>query len=409
MPNYFGEQRFGRRGNNDRLGAALLRGDAEAVIRLLLGGPDPAVDDAEAIKARTLFDGGDRQAALDAWPRRDRDERAALVRFIRTGDAAAAIAAVGEPVRRLWVSALQSRVFNDVVARRINDIDGLLDGDVAYKHDNGACFAVTDAAAERPRAAAFEISATGPLVGPSMLRPINAAAVIEEAVIDAAQVTIPADARGDFAPGARRPLRVPAKEIHAESGMDANGPYILTAFTLPPGAYATVPAARTDAERLTAVSLQACAASSRAFRASRKDFTHRPTVTAQSTVIAACDPRATGDTPCLVNVIASRPPAASVPINASAARACIRCFRSDGWISEKMPSASKTLPKKNGISAVTYVLFSEAACAAPAKPTMVSSVPMTMAILGMFIRVLSLRLWTVRRRPSAMDCRASVC
>ncbi|MGC8001341.1 tRNA pseudouridine(13) synthase TruD, partial [Salmonella enterica] len=27
MPNYFGEQRFGRRNDNDRLGAALMRGD----------------------------------------------------------------------------------------------------------------------------------------------------------------------------------------------------------------------------------------------------------------------------------------------------------------------------------------------------------------------------------------------
>src|SRR5205085_3181203 len=29
VPNYFGEQRFGRRGNNDALGAALVRGDYE--------------------------------------------------------------------------------------------------------------------------------------------------------------------------------------------------------------------------------------------------------------------------------------------------------------------------------------------------------------------------------------------
>ncbi|HUQ68301.1 MAG TPA: tRNA pseudouridine(13) synthase TruD, partial [Planctomycetaceae bacterium] len=31
VPNYFGEQRFGRRGDNDQLGAALVRGDDRAV------------------------------------------------------------------------------------------------------------------------------------------------------------------------------------------------------------------------------------------------------------------------------------------------------------------------------------------------------------------------------------------
>src|SRR4051812_46783258 len=45
MPNYFGEQRFGRRGNNDVLGAALVRGDFAAVLKGLLGGPNPSIDD----------------------------------------------------------------------------------------------------------------------------------------------------------------------------------------------------------------------------------------------------------------------------------------------------------------------------------------------------------------------------
>src|SRR5207237_750340 len=45
LPNYFGEQRFGRRGDNDRLGAALLRGDDESVLKRLLGAPDARLDD----------------------------------------------------------------------------------------------------------------------------------------------------------------------------------------------------------------------------------------------------------------------------------------------------------------------------------------------------------------------------
>src|SRR4051795_7960338 len=44
MPNYFGEQRFGRRGDNDRLGAALVRGDDRELLAQLLGRPDHAND-----------------------------------------------------------------------------------------------------------------------------------------------------------------------------------------------------------------------------------------------------------------------------------------------------------------------------------------------------------------------------
>src|ERR1700688_1427199 len=55
MPNFFGEQRFGRRNNNDQLGAALVRGDNEAVLKLLLGSPDPELDDGRTTEARRAF------------------------------------------------------------------------------------------------------------------------------------------------------------------------------------------------------------------------------------------------------------------------------------------------------------------------------------------------------------------
>ena len=51
MPNFFGEQRFGRRNNNDLLGAALVRGDNEAVLKYLLGSPDATMDDGRTMEA----------------------------------------------------------------------------------------------------------------------------------------------------------------------------------------------------------------------------------------------------------------------------------------------------------------------------------------------------------------------
>src|SRR5688572_3109952 len=279
MPNYFGEQRFGRRGDNDKLGAALLRDDYEGVLKLLLGTPNGEVDDQFSFAARRAFDARDNAASMKAWPRRAGMERRVLARLMKTHRPSAAVRAVDEKVRRLWVSALQSKVFNDVVARRIEQLDRLFEGDLAYKHENGACFTVEDAAAEQPRADAFEISPTGPLVGYRMSLPRGRQLEIEQAALVAADLK-PEDFRKagkHKVKGARRPLRAspavvgapgfdhaarplgtspavagtpdsdvagrplgasamtPDSGVRTEGGVDENGAYITVAFALPPG------------------------------------------------------------------------------------------------------------------------------------------------------------------------------
>ena len=242
MPNYFGEQRFGRRGNNDLLGAALIRDDNEAVLKLLLGTPDASVDDPATLKARTAFDARDNATAMHAWPRRSGMERRILARLMKTHRPSAAVRTVDEKIRRLWISALQSRVFNAVVAQRIDQLDQLWTGDWAYKHENGACFPVEDAATEQPRADAFEISATGPLVGYRMSLPQGKALEIEQAALADVHLA-PEDFRKagkHKVKGARRPLRVRPTDLELTGGVDEHGGYIAVAFTLPSGSYATV-------------------------------------------------------------------------------------------------------------------------------------------------------------------------
>jgi tRNA pseudouridine13 synthase len=252
MPNYFGEQRFGRRNQNHLLGAALLSGDLQHVLKLLLGSPQPELDSEEQSAARIAFEQGNLSDALEKWPRRDREERATLVRLKDGKTVEQAVAAIDVRVRELWLSAFQSHGFNAVVAKRIASIDQLIPGDIAFKHENGACFAVEDAEAERPRATAFEISPTGPLVGPRMAKPQAQAASMEKAAlievglnedaIDTLYSGVPVDV-GDSAlslPGARRPIRVRPTDLSADGGMDEHGPYIHVSFCLPPGAYATV-------------------------------------------------------------------------------------------------------------------------------------------------------------------------
>jgi tRNA pseudouridine13 synthase len=242
LPNYFGEQRFGYRHNNDKLGAAIIRGDDRQVLGLLLGSPDPKLDDPHALQARTAFDAGDLEKALKLYPRRCGMERRLLSRLANTSRVAATVRAIEERLKRLWVSALQSSLFNQVVAQRVASLDRLMPGDLAQKHDNGAVFLVEDAAVEQPRADRFEISPTGPLAGYRLTLPEHEPLKIEQAVLEANGLAL-----GDFrvagrlkVKGARRPLRVKPENVEMSAGVDEHGAYIAVAFTLPAGSFATV-------------------------------------------------------------------------------------------------------------------------------------------------------------------------
>jgi len=242
MPNYFGEQRFGRRDDNDMLGAALVRADHKALLSLLLGTPKPDRDDPHTADARSAFDRHELDESMRLWPRRYGMERRVLHRLIKTHRPSSAVFCIDQKLRRLWVSALQSRLFNEVLSRRIDTIDRLLDGDFAYKHENGACFHVEQAAVEQPRCDAFEISPTGPLVGFRVTLPQGEPLRIEQEVF-AAHGIAPEDFKksGQLrVKGARRPLRVRPENVEVAGGGDEHGPYVTVAFTLPAGSFATV-------------------------------------------------------------------------------------------------------------------------------------------------------------------------
>lgn len=178
MPNRFGDQRFGRDGDN-----------AEQARALLAGGRPP------------------------------RDRRAA----------------------RFLISALQSEVFNAVLEERADGYDSVVLGDVARVEESGGLFWVDDPVVDAERASRFEISATGPIFGKKMRVPRDDAAAIEEAVFDrlgipaAGELRLP---RGIKASGTRRPLRVRPEGLEVETIDD--GMALRIACALPTGAYVTV-------------------------------------------------------------------------------------------------------------------------------------------------------------------------
>jgi tRNA pseudouridine13 synthase len=175
MANAFGSQRFGRAGRNVEIGARLLRGEI-------------------ALK--------DRRKA------------------------------------RFAISALQSAVFNDVLAARPTGIGEFELGDIAVLHGSGGQFLIEDVEREQPRAAAFEISPTGPIFGNRVIEPAGEVALREKAALELRGICL-TDLRppsGIRLRGARRALRVRPDNARMR---DFPGGFWLE-FELPPGSYATV-------------------------------------------------------------------------------------------------------------------------------------------------------------------------
>jgi tRNA pseudouridine13 synthase len=195
-----------------------------------------AAPDAEA-RARAILDVLARAPGAPNWYGEQR--------FGRGGDNAAKgrdIVMGGKPPRdkklaRLFVSALQSELFNQWLVARM--ADGLyarvLPGDVLHKV-GGGMFTCEDAATDEARLAAGELVVTGPMFGDRMRSAVGDAGAREEAVLAAAGL-----ARDSFAgvraiaEGTRRDATIQI----GEPSVAAIGETLEVAFTLPAGAYAT--------------------------------------------------------------------------------------------------------------------------------------------------------------------------
>jgi tRNA pseudouridine13 synthase len=244
-PNFFGPQRFGMRKDNHQLGLSLLRGDAQQFANRFLGDPDESVDHGQVLLARQHYAKGRLDLALQNWPGHLAEERRALSALIQgKGNPKKVLFSVSVKLKQLLVSALQSHLFNEVLIRRLPQFSTVLPGDLCWKHDNGACFAVDNtaeaAATEQPRADAHEISPSGPMFGYKMTEPAGEPAALEAAVLKEMELT-PGDFGGaEGSHGGRRSMRLFAKDILLDTGADSRGPFLQFAFTLPSGSYATV-------------------------------------------------------------------------------------------------------------------------------------------------------------------------
>ena len=237
VPNRFGAQRYGAQGNTHVIGAALLRRDFKQAIDTLIGDP-AAVTDERWRLAIEAYRRGELAESLALFPGHLRGERELLGRLVQRPDAfEKAFNSVQPRMKRLYLSAFQSSLFDQVLEQRLDRLEYVGTGDIAFKHENGACFLVQDAAAEAARAQAFEISATGPMFGCTMMEAQGDQGELERSILAAKELTPESFnlSGGLRMEGERRPLRVPITGALAQE----EGGDLLLDFSLPRGSYAT--------------------------------------------------------------------------------------------------------------------------------------------------------------------------
>lgn len=182
VPNFFGEQRFGRDAETLRLGLDLLRGSKSP-------GAIP--------RARRKF------------------------------------------LLRLALSSVQSALFNQALAQRMGDglIHQVFAGDVMQVVASGGPFVVEDPAREQARFEARETVISGPMFGPKMKQPSGEVALREARLLERAGLSAGQFERfANLTPGTRRAYLVWPSDLVVTEEPEG----VRLEFVLPSGSYATI-------------------------------------------------------------------------------------------------------------------------------------------------------------------------
>lgn len=237
VPNLFGEQRYGVLGNSAQLGMSLLTDEYQQFCQQLLGDPE-LIRDPGWKAAATFYRAGKLEEALRTLPHQMRDEQRLLNQLLRGLSCRDAVLSLSRNLLRLFLSAAQAELFDQLLQLRLPELGRLLDGDIAMKHANGACFLVASAMEEQQRADVFEISPTAPLFGTKVLTAEGIPGRQEKQLLANAGLSLECwnAGQGLTMPGERRVLRVPLTETSVKKYDNSS---IILNFTLPKGSYAT--------------------------------------------------------------------------------------------------------------------------------------------------------------------------
>lgn len=251
VPNFVGQQRFGYRLVNHKIGRLLVLGRWQEMLDLMLGHPLEA-DHAPTRSARQAYECGDYARALELLPKHLHQDRQAIDTLRQGKSAQEAVMAIDRHQLAFYVSALQSAIFNRVLDRRLGQagmpgIDRMVEGDLAWKHDNRSVFLVDQAVADAEngpdgRVATRQVSPSGPMWGVGMPKAAGKVVGWEQQALEDENVTESDlhNSQHSTTHGCRRPMRVSVRDPQVSGGADEHGPYIRMAFGLPRGSFATI-------------------------------------------------------------------------------------------------------------------------------------------------------------------------
>jgi tRNA pseudouridine13 synthase len=251
VPNYFGIQRFGdARPVTHKVGEALVRGDIEGAVFTYLAMPFPGELEGTREARKRLWDSRDVHSALKEYPDYLRYEKAMLNRLVeKPGDYPGSFDALSPNLKRLFVHAYQSYIFNKILSRRLQaglPLHKAVEGDVVCftKDDlpdmgklqavDGSNISAVNRLAERSRA-----YVTIPLFGFESQMSGGAQGEIEKEVIDGEGLDLDyfkIPSNPDL--GSRGARRTALLGVSPESLVQ--GDQAVLKFFLPAGSYATV-------------------------------------------------------------------------------------------------------------------------------------------------------------------------
>jgi len=248
VPNYYGYQRFGEvRSTTHLVGKCLVEGDIKKAVDTYIGNPNEEEHN-QPYEARKLYDEGKLQEAYDLMPKSMRYEKSMIKELmiaqnkhgeIVEKDYIKAIESLPKPLKRMFVNAYESYLFNKIVNERAKiGIDKYFEGDIIidkeehWVHEINQDTIVDDLNS-------FKLNPTAPLLGSKVPLAEGKQGDIERKVIEEENIT-----KESFecpktpklgSHGVRRSVRFKIEDTHVEKIEDG----ISVEFFIPKGCYAT--------------------------------------------------------------------------------------------------------------------------------------------------------------------------
>jgi tRNA pseudouridine13 synthase len=173
VPNYYGYQRFGElRSNTHLVGKALVEGNIKKAVDTYIGNPTDG-EYSQIYQARQLYDEGKLQESYDLMPKSMRYEKYMLQELIHSNkkgqleekDYIKSIEALPKPLKRMFVNAYESYLFNKIVNERSKiGINKYYPGDIIIDQEEHWVHEINEDTIEED-INNFTLNPTAPLVG----------------------------------------------------------------------------------------------------------------------------------------------------------------------------------------------------------------------------------------------------